>query len=133
MSQTITQLKRGGSTTIDITTAGSTDYIVLTTAYSTFSLQFIFTGADADPLFILEGSNDNVTWSNIYVTITDAERGVNTPSKFLMTKASSDSTDGIDAFSGNNIPFKSFRVRIEPNGATTGNCTGIIITEIEQG
>ena len=131
MSQTITQLKRGGSTTIDITTAGNTDMIVLTNAFSTFSLQFTFTGADADPLFILEGSNDNTTWSNMYVETTNAQAGTNTPIKFLMTKAFSNTTNGIDAFNDDNIPFKAFRIRIEANGTTTGTCTGILNTEVE--
>jgi len=131
MSQTITQLKRGGLTDIDITSDGSTDPIVLTTGYSTFSIQFVFTGADADPLFILEGSNDSATWSNMYVTTHNAEAGSNTPIKFRMTKASSNTIDGVDAFNDENIPFKAFRIRIEANGATTGTCRGVLNTEVE--
>lgn len=131
MAQTITQLKRGGSTTIDITTAGVTDYIVLTGAFSTFSITFAFTGADADPKLIFEGSNDNVTWTNMYSIVSDAGVGSVVPLNLLMTKAFSDTSDGVDAVDGSNIPFKNFRVKIDPNGATTGTMIGHLNTEIE--
>lgn len=131
MAQTITQLKRGGSTTIDITTDGVTDYLVLSDAFSTFSLTFGFTGADADPKIILQGSNNNVEWFNMLSDVTDLNTGVVTPIKPLMTKAFSNTTSGVSSISGDNIPFKYFRLGIEANGTTTGTMVANLNTETE--
>ena len=131
MSQTDTTLERGGVAAIDITSAGNTDPISLTTAYSTFSITFAFTGANADPKLIFEGSNDKTTWTNMYSKVTNAETGDVTPIKVLMTKAFSDTADGVNSVSGENIPFSNFRITIDPNGATTGTMVAILNTEVE--
>ena len=131
MSQTITQLKRGGLTAIDITSDGNTDAIVLSDAFSTFSLSFAFTGADADPIIILQGSNDNTEWFNMLSDITDLNTGAVTPIKPLMTKAFSNTANGVSSISGDNIPFKYFRLGIEANGSTTGSMGVDINTETE--
>ena len=133
MSQTITQLKKGGSTAIDITSDGYTDVIVLTTAYSTFAITFAFSSSDADPKLSFEGSNDNTTWTNMYSIVEDLSAGSVTPVKVLMTKAFSNTSSGVNSVKGDNIPFKYFRIAIDPNGATTGTMTAVLNTEIEQG
>ena len=131
MSQTQTNLKRSGNTTIDITSAGSTDPIVFISAFATFGITFKFTGADADPKLTLEGANGNNNWVNILSEITDLNTGAVTSISILMTKAFSDTSTGIDSMSGDNIPFKDFRIAIDPNGATTGTMTAVINTELE--
>lgn len=123
----LTTLLKAGSSTISITSSGSTDAVNIPDHIKGWSVILDFTAADADPLINFEGSNDSTNWTNMFSEVTDAALGTVTPIEILMTKAFSDTSDGINAASNSQgLPFAFFRVTIDPNGATAGTMTGVL-------
>lgn len=107
------------------------DPIQIRSSYE-WSITFTFTGLDADPIFSVLGSNDNIVYSNIAAEIGSTVTGFIQPVKILLTKAFSDPINGIDGCRQETFPFEWIQISYEPNGATTGTVSAILSLMIDE-
>ncbi len=109
----------------------TSDPVTIRTSYE-WSIIFNFDGVDADPIISVEGSNDEIEFTNIASEITSTPRGVVTPVMILLTKSFSDPINGVNSVKAETFPFKWLRINYDPNGATSGTVTALLALMVDE-
>ena len=113
MAQQI-ELKVSDDPLIDASATTETDAITIE-GLNNYSISFIKTGTDGNPIVEIEGSNDGVNWSNPY----KEDNGTT-----VLTPELDETVNSIR--DGGNWLFSQIRVKTIPNGTTTGTLNYIL-------